>query len=534
MRCSNWLTQLWCPGSDGKIILAMKRFFLLISLTWPLAAFAQPAIPHLAAEDTDGVMSPAYWALWNDEVQAKIDADIDLYRKADGSYRLGSIRKGTSVKVEQISSAFQFGASTFNFNQLGSDEANARYRDLFGRLFNRATVGLYWRDFQWFKDEPMRFEGAYRDSEEYWNNFKKKPFAQPHWRRPASDPVVEWCAAHGVAVHLHPLAWGSGTNNPRWLHQLAPSDERELLDELEDVSLFESKVPRSERYNALSLDSLAALLPGYGKALGEAFDAHVREIIDHYKDNPAVVSYDVVNESCKDWRSGVQIPGTLFTKSRYMLLPGDYTRRAFGLADEMIPASQTKCINDYVDDDDYPRQVQTLLNEGFGVQAVGSQMHLYDPEECRQIAEGAEIQTPEYVRDLMRRLSAPGIPICISEITITAPYNGERGEMIQAIIARNLYRLWFSGEKMFAITWWNLVDGCGFPGEPSTSGIFRRDMSPKAAYYALDELINHEWKTSLELKPVKGVIRWRGFKGTYKISWTDALGRDCEEIFVLK
>ena len=512
----------------------MKALVSLISLIWPLSVFAQPVIPHRSAEDTAGVMSPAYWALWNDDVQSKIDADINLYRKADGVFRVGSVKKGTTVKVEQVSSAFQFGASTFNFNQLGSSEANSRYKELFGTLFNRATVGLYWRDFQWFKDEPMRFSGELRDSEEYWNNFKKKPYAQPHWRRPASDPIVDWCAAHDVGVHIHPLAWGSGTNNPTWLHQLAPQGERALLDSLEDVSLFESKVPRSARYDALSLDSLAILLPGYGKALSETFDTHVREIIDRYKDNPAVVSFDVVNESCKDWRAGVQVPGALFTKSRYMLLPGDYTRRTWRIADDMIPGRQMKCINDYVMEDDYIRQVQTLLSEGCDVQAIGAQMHLYDPAQCAQIAAGEPVQSPEYVWDLMQRLSAPGLPICISEITITAPFDGDRGEMIQAIIARNLYRLWFSGEKMFAITWWNLVDGCGFPGEPTTSGLFHRNMTPKAAYYALEELINHEWKTSLEVKPVKGVVRWRGFKGAYKISWTDARGREHTDTVELK
>lgn len=512
----------------------MKRL-ALITIALSCVAFAGAQnIPHNASEDTEGVMSPAYWALWNDEVQAKIDSDIQKNRMADGYIRLKDVKRGTTVKIEQISSAFQFGASTFNFNQLGTPEANARYKELFGTLFNRATVGLYWRDFQWFKDEPLRFEGAFRDSEEYWNNFKKKPFAQPHWRRPASDPVVEWCASRGVAVHLHPLAWGSGTNNPRWLHQLAPDNERAFLDSIEDVSLFESKVPRSKEWNSLPADALAERLPGYGKALGEAFDEHVREIIDHYKDNPAVVSYDIVNESCKDWRSGVQVPGALFTKSRYMLLPGDYTRRTWKIADEMIPSGQLKCINDYVIEDDYPRQVQTLLNEGFGVQAVGSQMHLYDPAECAQIAIGANIQTPEYVWNLVKRLSAPGLPVCISEITITAPTDDSKGEMIQAVIARNLYRLWFSCGNMFAITWWNLVDGCGFPGEPSTSGLFHRDMTPKAAYHALEELILHEWRTNLEVKTGRrGEIRWHGFKGTYRLTWKDRRGNEHSEIVEL-
>ena len=143
----------------------MKRFVLLtLALLCASLAFAQPAIPHRASEDTEGVMSPAYWALWNDEVQARIDADIERNRKADGFVKIPGLKRGTPVQVEQVSSAFLFGASTFNFNQLGTPEANERYRELFGTLFNRATVGLYWRDFQWFRESPMRYSGEFRDT----------------------------------------------------------------------------------------------------------------------------------------------------------------------------------------------------------------------------------------------------------------------------------------------------------------------------------------------------------------------------------
>lgn len=121
----------------------------------------------------------------------------------------------------------------------------------------------------------------------------------------------------------------------------------------------------------------------------------------------------------------------------------------------------------------------------------------------------------------------------LSEITITSAGEGARGEMIQAIITRNLYRLWFSLPSMMGITWWNIVDDCGFAGEPNISGLFKRDMSPKTAYYALDQLINHEWRTCLELSPSKGVISWRGFKGTYRISWTDSRGKEHVQTLVL-
>ena len=77
------------------------------------------------------------------------------------------------------------------------------------------------------------------------------------------------------------------------------------------------------------------------------------------------------------------------------------------------------------------------------------------------------------------------------------------------------------------ITWWNVVDGCGAPGEPSVSGLFTRNMEPKLAYYALDELINKEWKTSLELQTSQnGTLAFRGFRGSYRFSWINEAGKE--------
>jgi len=77
------------------------------------------------------------------------------------------------------------------------------------------------------------------------------------------------------------------------------------------------------------------------------------------------------------------------------------------------------------------------------------------------------------------------------------------------------------------VTWWNVVDDCGALGEPSISGLFSRSMNPKPAYYALNNLINKEWKTNLELLPdADGNIKFRGFKGKYRIAWTDAQGKE--------
>ena len=122
----------------------MKRlitplFTLLLAVT---VSAQEVRIPSRGSEDTNNVMSPEYWSIWSDEEQDRIDKDIDRYRKADAIFNIGKIKKGTTVKVEQTESEFVFGASAFNWNQLGTKEANARYRELFGAEAHVFGVGV--------------------------------------------------------------------------------------------------------------------------------------------------------------------------------------------------------------------------------------------------------------------------------------------------------------------------------------------------------------------------------------------------------
>lgn len=170
-------------------------------------------------------------------------------------------------------------------------------------------------------------------------------------------------------------------------------------------------------------------------------------------------------------------------------------------------------------------QVKDLTANGARIDMVGVQMHLFNPKESAAIAEGKfsrEVYSkthPKAIAERFQKLAEAGRPIHLSEITITAPDLTEKGQMIQAIILRNLYRIWFSVPKMNGITWWNIVDGCGYPGEPAMSGLFTRDMKPKTAYYALDDLINREWKTNVSIPVNNGRASFRGFCGRYRLSW---------------
>ena len=61
----------------------MKTQFSKVSF---LAGVSAATLAASAAFEPDrSVMNDAYWRIWNDAAQAKIDADIEKYRKADAN-----------------------------------------------------------------------------------------------------------------------------------------------------------------------------------------------------------------------------------------------------------------------------------------------------------------------------------------------------------------------------------------------------------------------------------------------------------------
>ena len=482
--------------------------------------------PHVTQEEVDAVISSAYRELWNPQEQARIEADIEKNRKAEDEFHLPGSAAGREVRVEQISHDFIFGAHIFNFDQLGTDERNARYKELYGGLFNSATIAFYWKQLELEEGKP-RFRAEYRDTAEFWNNCAE-PWKQPHWRRPATDPVVEFCLAQGIRLHGHPLVWGN--NNwqfPDWFINKIPFDylikaslERNPQNgRIKDCAL-------SAAFENMSAEEMAEALPEFTTLINSLMAKRIMEIAVRYGDK--VHSWDVVNESAKDFELGRMVPGSKLCKSWYGPMPGDYTYRSFKIAESVFPENVKLNINDYTLTDAYLNQINDLRRRHCKVDIAGAQMHLFNPQTCQDIADGkSQIQSPASVRETMAHIARTGLPLHLSEITITAPGGDRKGEIIQAEITRNLYRLWFSLEPMMGITWWNVVDNCGAPGEPSVSGLFTRNMEPKLAFFALNELINEKWHTVCDIKADKeGKLAFRGFRGKYKFSWQDENGRE--------
>ena len=526
---------------DGSVVLRLGSAVLLFGVslsavaqvdlrefTYKAMLNARQEVPTTQKEDKEGIMSDAYWKRWDKKVQKKIDADIEKNRKADAVVDIPDAKPGTTVKIRQITSDFWYGSHIFNYNQLGSHEANEKYKSLFGNLFNSATVAFYWKNWETEKGR-QRFREETWDTEEWWNK-QEDPYQYVHWRRPASDPVVEFLRERKLRVQGHPLVWGNRKwQMPMWTTEgMLTPEERKTYEGLVSVSPYFKDYTKDitqfkKEYQDMSVGQLEEAFPQLAENYQKYFDSHIRDIAEYYGDK--VESWDVVNESAQDYKSGALQSSKKLCKSAYGIMPGDYTYNSFKTADAAFPKNVKLNINDWLIEKSYVDQTSDLLKRGCRIDLLGMQMHLFNPKQCADIADGAAIETPESEWDKLSTLSQAGLPIHVSEITITAPSDDEKGRKIQAIIARNLYRLWFSSASVAGITWWNVVDNCGAKGEPSTSGLFTRDMQPKMVFFALDRLINYEWRTNTEAKPDKdGKLRFRGFRGSYELTYTDNAG----------
>ena len=516
-----------------------------------VAALALSAAAEFNADRS--AMSDAYWAIWNDAEQARIDADIEKNRKADASFAVAA-PDGADVKVEQLSHEFRFGAHIFNFNQLGKKEYNDAYKASYGDggLFNQATVAFYWN-----KYEPvpgrLRAGGDYEDTERFWNSISRaEAMDHPFWRRPAPAPVIDFLKSRDVRIHGHILIWGSA--KPDWIYDwYCPESEKRAYDALGVPRRSVKDIPSSGNwsgsynifwrkrwwaaYKLADERALAEMAPTFVKNMRRLFRKRVFDVAAAFGE--VVDSWDVVNESSHDWvkyrksRTGLPV-----WKSGYGLMPGDYPLDALLDAKEAFPPAADLAINDYNISNDFLAQVADLDSNGVKIDIVGCQMHIFSTNDSMRLSRGATnvnwVGTPGTIRARLDMMAKTGRPLHVSEVTIAAPGEDDRSRQIQAILTRNIYRAWFSHSKTMGITWWNTVDGGAVKGEPLVSGLFTPDMKRKPVYEVLDDLINREWKTKTVTRAKDGKVEFRGFRGRYRLAWNGADGHAHERLVEVK
>jgi endo-1,4-beta-xylanase len=298
-------------------------------------------------------------------------------------------------------------------------------------------------------------------------NYATLPIYWKWYNEKRVERMAAWCGKKGLLAKAHPVIW----------HEAVPDSITKDEDEVE-----------------------------------QAIKERVMTIVGHYKG--VIDVFDVLNESLAAKKFNNPVGSWIVKKG-----PVEAAFELFSLAKEANPNGRF-IINDYDTTKAYPDELNSLVQTGCPIYAIGIQSHMHQG-----------VWPLEKVWDTCDKLSGMGCPVHFTEMSILSAqtrlsvnFNGvnanwdttPEGEKTQAKEVAEIYRLLFSHPSVEAITWWSFTDKDAWLGAPS--GLCRKDMSVKPAYEALYNLIRKVWWTGpLTLKTDKsGNVTFRGFKGSYK------------------
>lgn len=193
--------------------------------------------------------------------------------------------------------------------------------------------------------------------------------------------------------------------------------------------------------------------------------------------------------------------------------------QCFKAAREANPKA-TLLINDFNLSKDYARMIETLLDRGCPIDAIGIQTHMHEGYRGLKAIDG-----------YLRRFEKFKLPMHFTEITILSgriapkvddlndlhidPWpSTPEGEARQKEEAEELYSQIYAHPLTGSIVWWDMVDG-GWLGAPA--GLLRADLSPKPAYDRIKELVKRDWAFAETAFPLNGKpIRLRAPEGAYE------------------
>ena len=424
-----------------------------------------------------------------EETEKRIADGIEKYRKGDLEILIkdkdGAPIKGARLTLSQKNHEFKFGANLFMLDEMESTEKNEKYKKAFAETFNIATLPFYWN-----ATEPERGRLRYEKN------------STPMYRRPPIDLCMEFCEQNGIEPREHALAYVSLF--PKWLNDLSvPEIKRELERRYQEISeRYADKIPTIEVTNELLWESKYVAVPSI------------------YEEN-------------------------------------DYLDFAFALAKKYFPKNQL-AINEapFVwgenarTTDHYYAYTEAAIHRGNRIDAIGMQYHLFYKQD-EIYGKTRKHLSPEWLYRHMDLYARFGKPLQVTEITIPAFSNAPEDEAVQAELIEWLYSIWFSHPAMEQIIYWNLVDGYAYVNDPEKikdsqgdmtigenmyyGGLFRFDMTPKPAFFAIQNLIKKKWHTDTSLvTDIEGRAKMRGFYGTYAFTVETENGIETREITLSK
>lgn len=291
-------------------------------------------------------------------------------------------------------------------------------------------------------------------------------------QRHVVEPFLDWCLEQRLPVRGHCLVWGGFRRIPKKLGRLRSDLE----------------------------------------ALRKTIAQHVTEFASMY-DEP-LIEWDVLNEP--------------FTEREFMELLGDeVVDDWFRLAMAANPRL-TRYINDYGvltrpnarHQDFYFNYIRGLLARKAPVQGIGFQGHIparFDPT------------PPEELLATMDRFAALGLPLQVTEFDFET-----RDRDLQARYTKDFVTAVFSHPAMTGLVTWTPFEYARGQGPKPDAAFFDWQLKQKPNGEVWNDLVNKTWRTRLEaVSDEEGVVRFRGFKGTYELVASAGSGTITDEAMLV-
>lgn len=363
------------------------------------------------------------------------------------------------VRLEQLSHAFLFGCNAFDLLDEGSPYDPCRPTE---RTQRNSVFLKHFGELFNFATLPF-----------YWGSF------EPIEGRPVSGSMLD--VAHllksaGYILKGHPLCWH--TLCADWLLKYDVEKIHELQIEriLRDVEGFKGLIDIWDVINE------TVIMPRFNK-----YDNAVTRLCNH------------LGRSC--------LIQEVFSAARAK------------------NKSATLILNDFDLSPEYEEIIESCMDDGVDFDVIGIQSHMHQG-----------YWGMEELQDVLNRFSRFGKPIHFTELTILSgdtfvpkdlddlnDYavnhwpSTSAGEARQAKEVCEFYTALFEHPAVEAITWWDFSDGKWLN---APSGLIRKDLTPKPAFFALRELIREKWWTpTLGTKTDdNGEIEFHGFFGAYELT----------------
>ncbi len=402
----------------------------------------------------------------------RVAEGIEKYRKGDAQITVtdknGKPLQDVTIKVNQKSHEFRFGANIFMLDELESDEKNEKYKKYFADVFNMATLPFYWDTL-----EPERNKPRYDiDSPKVY-------------RRPNPDLCIEFCKEHNIEPREHGLAYEAFY--PKWLYDADVDEVKSALEKrFSEISKrYADKIRTIEVTNEMNWAN--------GKT--------------SFYDEPDYVEwcFKLAEKYFPDNQLGINDTTTLSWKDRCRATDKYYAYiEANMLKGARIDAIGMQYHLFYKREEEYEKTRLTLNPD-----SLYRHMDMYSnfgkPLQITEITVPAyswEAEDEQIQAEIIEKL----YPIWFSHPNVE--------QIIYWNLVDGYAHLWDPDPEKIKASQGDMTLGENY----YYGGLLRFDLSPKPAYYTVKNLIQNVWHTEAQMiTNGDGVGSFRGFYGEYSV-----------------